>query len=67
MVLIMQHRLVVKQVGKNYNGRSVVRDVSFEVSSGSVVGLLGPNGAGKTTTFLYGYGVDSTRPREYRA
>jgi lipopolysaccharide export system ATP-binding protein len=53
----MQHRLVVKQVGKNYNGRSVVRDVSFEVSSGSVVGLLGPNGAGKTTTFYMVMGL----------
>lgn len=53
----MQHSLVVKQIGKNYNGRSVVRDVSFEVSSGSVVGLLGPNGAGKTTTFYMVMGL----------
>jgi lipopolysaccharide export system ATP-binding protein len=29
----------------------VVKDVSFEVASGEVVGLLGPNGAGKTTCF----------------
>jgi lipopolysaccharide export system ATP-binding protein len=36
---------------KAYSGRTVVRDVSLEVSSGEVVGLLGPNGAGKTTTF----------------
>ena len=36
---------------KTYGGRTVVRDVRIELSSGEVVGLLGPNGAGKTTTF----------------
>ena len=36
---------------KSYGGRTVVRSVDLDVSSGEVVGLLGPNGAGKTTTF----------------
>jgi lipopolysaccharide export system ATP-binding protein len=36
---------------KTYGGRTVVRAVDLQVSSGEVVGLLGPNGAGKTTTF----------------
>jgi lipopolysaccharide export system ATP-binding protein len=36
---------------KAYGGRTVVRDIDLEVSSGEIVGLLGPNGAGKTTTF----------------
>ena len=36
---------------KSYGGRTVVRDVNLNVSSGEIVGLLGPNGAGKTTTF----------------
>ncbi|HBH36110.1 MAG TPA: LPS export ABC transporter ATP-binding protein [Gammaproteobacteria bacterium] len=36
---------------KQYSKRTVVKDVSIEVSQGEVVGLLGPNGAGKTTSF----------------
>lgn len=36
---------------KKYGKRTVVRDVSFQVEQGEIVGLLGPNGAGKTTSF----------------
>jgi len=36
---------------KKYGKRTVVRDVSFQVNQGEIVGLLGPNGAGKTTSF----------------
>jgi len=36
---------------KAFSGRTVVKDVHIDVTSGEVVGLLGPNGAGKTTTF----------------
>jgi lipopolysaccharide export system ATP-binding protein len=42
---------------KSYNGRTVVRGVSLDVTSGEVVGLLGPNGAGKTTTFYMTVGL----------
>src|SRR5881275_2609523 len=42
---------------KSYNGRTVVRGVNLDVSSGEVVGLLGPNGAGKTTTFYMAVGL----------
>ena len=43
--------LSVTNLRKQYKSRTVVKDVSFEVASGEVVGLLGPNGAGKTTCF----------------
>jgi lipopolysaccharide export system ATP-binding protein len=44
-------QLRVEQLHKRFKARTVVRDVSLQVSSGEVVGLLGPNGAGKTTCF----------------
>ncbi len=38
-------------LSKTFRKRTVVKDLSLEISSGEVVGLLGPNGAGKTTAF----------------
>ncbi|MCE2896126.1 MAG: ATP-binding cassette domain-containing protein, partial [Flammeovirgaceae bacterium] len=35
---------------KKYKKRTVVNNVSVQVSQGEIVGLLGPNGAGKTTS-----------------
>jgi lipopolysaccharide export system ATP-binding protein len=43
--------LQAKGVGKSFNKRRVVRNVSLGLQRGEAVGLLGPNGAGKTTTF----------------
>ncbi|MFM9889879.1 MAG: LPS export ABC transporter ATP-binding protein [Rickettsiales bacterium] len=43
--------LVVKNLGKHYAKRPVLRNVSIELQRGEAVGLLGPNGAGKTTCF----------------
>tara|TARA_Y200000002_G_scaffold376445_1_gene380304 strand:+ start:183 stop:899 length:717 start_codon:yes stop_codon:yes gene_type:complete len=42
---------------KSYSGRKVVKNVSFEVKQGEIVGLLGPNGAGKTTSFYMTVGL----------
>lgn len=49
--------LTIKNISKKYGERLVVKDVSFEVHSGQVVGLLGPNGAGKTTSFYMVVGL----------
>ncbi|TVQ91533.1 MAG: LPS export ABC transporter ATP-binding protein [Bacteroidetes bacterium] len=44
-------KLYTKNLVKKYKKRTVVNQVSVDVSQGEIVGLLGPNGAGKTTTF----------------
>ncbi|MFW1811151.1 LPS export ABC transporter ATP-binding protein [Acinetobacter ursingii] len=49
--------LCIKHLAKNYNKRWVVKDVSFQMQSGQIVGLLGPNGAGKTTSFYMVVGL----------
>ena len=49
--------LCIKHLAKNYNKRWVVKDVSFTMRSGQIVGLLGPNGAGKTTSFYMVVGL----------
>ncbi|MCQ2974031.1 MAG: LPS export ABC transporter ATP-binding protein [Bacteroidales bacterium] len=44
-------KLEAQHLIKIYGKRTVVKDVSINVSQGEIVGLLGPNGAGKTTSF----------------
>ncbi len=49
--------LSARNLRKVYRKRTVVKDVSFDVAAGQVVGLLGPNGAGKTTCFYMVVGL----------
>ena len=41
--------IAARGLGKSFNGKPVLADVSFTVEPGDVVGVLGKNGAGKTT------------------
>ena len=43
--------LKLKNISKSIENKQIIKDISFNISKGQIVGLLGPNGAGKTTIF----------------
>lgn len=49
--------LKVTQLTGGYTRKAVIKDVSFEVESGEIVGLIGLNGAGKSTTIKHIMGL----------
>jgi ABC-2 type transport system ATP-binding protein len=53
----MDPALKLDGVTKRYGGFTAVRDLSFEVKRGVILGFLGPNGAGKTTTLRMTLGL----------
>ena len=53
----MRPAILVEGLSKRFGRTVAVRDVSFSVAAGEMVGLLGPNGAGKTTTIQMLLGI----------
>lgn len=41
--------LEVKNLSKSFNGRPILRDISFKLNDGEIMTVVGPSGAGKTT------------------
>lgn len=41
--------LSIQKVSKHFDGITAIKDVSFKIEKGEIVGLVGPNGAGKST------------------
>ena len=46
----MKHMVEINHFKMSFNGKTVIRDLSFTVEKGEIFGLLGSNGSGKTTT-----------------
>ena len=49
--------LTVENVTKKFGGLAALKDISFEIRQGEILGLIGPNGSGKTTMFNVMTGV----------
>jgi lipopolysaccharide export system ATP-binding protein len=51
-------KIVLENIHKSYQKRTIVSRVNISVAQAEIVGLLGPNGAGKTTTFYIATGLE---------
>jgi len=47
---LVSDMLTIKNISKSFGDVKAVKDISFNVKDGEILGLLGPNGAGKSTT-----------------
>ncbi|MGE0502056.1 MAG: ATP-binding cassette domain-containing protein [Rhizobiaceae bacterium] len=56
--------LEVRGLSKSFGGLKAIKDISFDVKQGEILGIIGPNGAGKTTLFNLLNGI--AKPNEGR-
>jgi branched-chain amino acid transport system ATP-binding protein len=50
--------LEIKALYKSFGGLEALKDITFNIDSGEIIGLIGPNGAGKTTLFNCVAGIE---------
>lgn len=55
----MSNLLEIRNISKSFDNKVVLKDITFNVPSGSIVGFIGDNGAGKSTTFKIILGLTS--------
>ena len=53
----MSKIIEIQNLKKNFGKVEALKDVSFDVQAGQVVGFIGPNGAGKSTTIRVLLGI----------
>ncbi|OBR65095.1 multidrug ABC transporter ATP-binding protein [Paenibacillus oryzae] len=62
----MQSILELHNISKNYGSKSALKDISFKVDAGKIVGLLGSNGSGKTTLMKLAAGLLHSKEGQIR-
>lgn len=55
----METILEVKKINKFFGSKQILKDVSFQIKEGEILGFIGPNGAGKTTSIKLMLGLQS--------
>ena len=55
----MEKLIEVKELNKFFGKKQVLKNVSFSIREGEILGFIGPNGAGKTTTIKMILGLQS--------